>query len=258
MVVWCINKRFTDLCVSAALSAVKDTVNVPWRHLSSSPAASSSSGSEQRPRTPPLPGAGGGLGNQVLVMAPGEGSGGGGGGGGSGGGGSGGRKKLRVKKEKASATAAVYAQPIISSSSSTAREESASDTPDEEQQQLGTSEIPERVEQEQLFSAERTLDTSPIEDTLEPAKAPVEEEEEEVQTMPKRVLMQKHFKIALEEIRPSASEEGSLPELRKWAEQFGEGGKRRGKKSGFGKGFGFSDEPVKDRDTGYGKVKQDD
>lgn len=183
-------------------------------------------------------------------MAPEEGSGGGGGGGG-------GRKKLRVKKEKASATAAVYAQPIISSSSSTAREESASDTPDEEQQKLGTSEIPERVEQEQLLSAERTLDTSPIEDTLEPAKVPVEEEEE-VQTMPKRVLMQKHFKIALEEIRPSASEEGSLPELRKWAEQFGEGGKRRGKKSGFGKGFGFSDEPVKDRDTGYGKVKQDD
>lgn len=217
-----------------------------------------SSRSEQRPRTP-LPGAGagtgagggggggGGLGNEILVMAPGEG----------GGGGGGGRKKVRVKKEKASSTAtATYAQPIVSS---TAREESASasDTPDEEQQ-LGTSETPERAEQEQLLSADRTRDTSPIEDTPEPVKAPMEEEEEVVQTMPKRVLMQKHFKIALEEIRPSASEEGSLPELRKWAEQFGEGGKRKGKKSGFGKGFGFSDEPVKDRDTGYGKVKQDD
>lgn len=186
---------------------------------------------------------GGGLGNEVLVMAPGE-----GGSGGGGGGGGGGRKKVRVKKEKASATAA---QLIVS----TAREAPASDTPaPDEEQQLGTSETPERVEQEQLLSADRTLDTCPIEDTPEPAKAPMQEEE----TIPKRVLMQKHFKIALEEIRPSASEEGSLPELRKWAEQFGEGGKRRGKKSGFGKGFGFSDEPVKDRDTGYGKVKQDD
>ncbi|KAE8540711.1 hypothetical protein D1P53_003075 [Cryptococcus gattii VGV] len=239
------------LCVSAALSAVKDTVNVPWRHLSPLPTASSSSGSEQRPRTP-LPGAGGGgggLGNEVLVMAPGEGGSGGGGGGG------GGRKKVRVKKEKASTTAA-YTQPTVSTAREASASASASDTPaPDEEQQLGTSETPERAEQEQLLSADRTLDTSPIEDTPEPAKVPLEEE---VETMPKRVLMQKHFKIALEEIRPSASEEGSLPELRKWAEQFGEGGKRRGKKSGFGKGFGFSDEPVKDRDTGYGKVKQDD
>lgn len=210
-----------DLCVSAALSAVKDTVNVPWHHLSSLSPAPLSFASE-RPRTP-LPGGGGG-------------------------GGGGGRKKVRVKKEKASATAA-YVQPFISTA----------DAPDDEQQ-LGTSKTLERVEQEQLSSADRTRDTSPIEDTLEPVKAAMEEEEEVegVQTMPKRVLMQKHFKIALEEIRPSASEEGSLPELRKWAEQFGEGGKRRGKKSGFGKGFGFSDEPVKDGDTGYGKVKQDD
>lgn len=227
-----------DLCVSAALSAVKDTVNVPWRQLSPSSMVSSSFGSEERPRTP-LPGGngggGGGLGNEVLVMAPTEG----------GGGGGGGRKKVRVKKEKASATAS-YEESVLSA----AREES--ETPVEEQ--LGTSEAPEEVEGEQLLSADRTRDASPIEDAPEPAKTPVEEE----QTVPKRVLMHKHFKTALEEIRPSASEEGSLPELRKWAEQFGEGGKRRGKKSGFGKGFGFSDEPVRDRDTGYGKVRQDD
>ncbi|OXH21192.1 ATPase, partial [Cryptococcus neoformans] len=226
------------LCVSAALSAVKDTVNVPWRQLSPSSMVSSSFGSEERPRTP-LPGGngggGGGLGNEVLVMAPTEG----------GGGGGGGRKKVRVKKEKASATAS-YEESVLSA----AREES--ETPVEEQ--LGTSEAPEEVEGEQLLSADRTRDASPIEDAPEPAKTPVEEE----QTVPKRVLMHKHFKTALEEIRPSASEEGSLPELRKWAEQFGEGGKRRGKKSGFGKGFGFSDEPVRDRDTGYGKVRQDD
>lgn len=237
-----------DLCVSAALSAVKDTVNVPWRHLSPSSVVSSSLGSEERPRTP-LPGGdgrggrggggGGGLGNEVLVMAPTEG----------GGGGGGGRKKVRVKKEKASATAS-YGEESISSA---AREESES--PDEEQEQLGVGEVPEQVEEEQLLSADRTRDASPSEDAPEPAKPPPIEEE---QTVPKRVLMHKHFKTALEEIRPSASEEGSLPELRKWAEQFGEGGKRRGKKSGFGKGFGFSDEPVRDRDTGYGKVRQDD
>lgn len=87
----------------------------------------------------------------------------------------------------------------------------------------------------------------------------------------RRTLALKHFEVALGEIRPSSSEEGSLPELRKvnytlrekstaandvqWAEQFGEGGTQRGRKKGFGKGFGFSE--AGNRDIGYGKVAQD-
>jgi hypothetical protein len=89
--------------------------------------------------------------------------------------------------------------------------------------------------------------------------------------IPARTLTRKHFEVALSEIRPSSSEEGSLPELRKvslplsysadllWAEQFGEGGTQRGRKKGFGKGFGFADPALKsDGDKGYGKVAQDD
>lgn len=86
-----------------------------------------------------------------------------------------------------------------------------------------------------------------------------------------RTLLKKHFDVALSEIRPSSSEEGSLPELRKvsrwvpvpadkqWAEQFGEGGTQRGRKKGFGKGFGFGDASViPNREEGYGKVAQEE
>ncbi|TXT11022.1 hypothetical protein VHUM_01773 [Vanrija humicola] len=59
-----------------------------------------------------------------------------------------------------------------------------------------------------------------------------------------RLLHARHFDTALGEIRPSSSEEGTMTELRKWAEQYGEGGKKRGKKSGFGKGFGFGQEKL--------------
>ncbi|WOO78888.1 Protein MSP1 [Vanrija pseudolonga] len=59
-----------------------------------------------------------------------------------------------------------------------------------------------------------------------------------------RLLHARHFDTALGEIRPSSSEEGTMSELRKWSEQYGEGGKKRGKKSGFGKGFGFGQEKL--------------
>lgn len=59
-----------------------------------------------------------------------------------------------------------------------------------------------------------------------------------------RLLHARHFDTALGEIRPSSSEEGTMSELRKWAEQYGEGGKKQGKKSGFGKGFGFGQEKL--------------
>lgn len=105
------------------------------------------------------------------------------------------------------------------------------------------------------------------------ADKPNTEDKEPLRVLP-RVLLKKHFDIALTEIRPSSSEEGSLPELRKvsvtmrsaknladvkWADQFGEGGTQKGRKKGFGKGFGFGDLASRsDRDKGYGKVVQDE
>lgn len=57
-----------------------------------------------------------------------------------------------------------------------------------------------------------------------------------------RTLTDANFVKALKEITPSASESlGSLADLRKWNEEFGEGGKKR-KKRMWGKGrFGFID-----------------
>lgn len=80
-------------------------------------------------------------------------------------------------------------------------------------------------------------------------------EEKEEEQVPPRTLTAKHFKTALTEIRASASEDGEIAELRKWSERFGEGGTQRGKKSGFGGGFGFGDRAVKQAE--YGSVKQD-
>jgi hypothetical protein len=80
-------------------------------------------------------------------------------------------------------------------------------------------------------------------------------ESEEAKHSTDRTITAAHFKIALSEIRASASEDGEISALRKWSERFGEGGTQRGKKSGFGNGFGFGDAVVK---TGeYGKVRQD-
>jgi hypothetical protein len=58
-----------------------------------------------------------------------------------------------------------------------------------------------------------------------------------------RVLSQRHFTKALKEIIPSSSEAlGSLSELRRWNEEFGEGRVNRKKLQVWGKGtFGFVD-----------------
>ncbi|KIJ44017.1 hypothetical protein M422DRAFT_169052, partial [Sphaerobolus stellatus SS14] len=55
-----------------------------------------------------------------------------------------------------------------------------------------------------------------------------------------RVLQMSNFNKALKEITPSASESlGTLADLRKWNEQFGEGGRQQKKKM-WGRGFGFT------------------
>ena len=68
--------------------------------------------------------------------------------------------------------------------------------------------------------------------TLPPPETPVQ---------PKRVLHLRNFLQAQREITPSSSESfGSLAELRKWNEEFGEGRRDRKRRQVWGKGqFGF-------------------
>jgi len=64
-----------------------------------------------------------------------------------------------------------------------------------------------------------------------------------VPTPPSRTLHLQHFTQALKEITPSSSETlGSLSDLRKWNEEFGEGRRDRRRRQVWGKGrFGFVD-----------------
>lgn len=61
-----------------------------------------------------------------------------------------------------------------------------------------------------------------------------------------RIIHPRHFTKALKEITPSSSETlGSLADLRKWNEQFGEGRKDKRRMQVWGKGrFGFTDATV--------------
>jgi hypothetical protein len=78
-------------------------------------------------------------------------------------------------------------------------------------------------------------------------------ESEDEEEGPKRVLRMSHFEKALKEITPSASEQlGSLADLRKWNDEFGEGGRKRGKRIWGGK-FGFT---IKSGESEEGRVQQ--
>lgn len=94
--------------------------------------------------------------------------------------------------------------------------------------------IPKTVE---VTATEGESPKTEIVATLEPAQTPHQQ----------RVIHQRNFEKALKEITPSSSESlGSLAELRKWNEQFGEGRKNRKKVQVWGKErFGFRD-PSKD------------
>jgi len=70
-----------------------------------------------------------------------------------------------------------------------------------------------------------------------------------------RVLSLRHFAKALKEITPSSSESlGSLAELRKWNEEFGEGKQNRRRQQVWGRGrFGFVEYP-RSGEKGEGKM----
>jgi len=67
-----------------------------------------------------------------------------------------------------------------------------------------------------------------------------------------RILSLHHFTKALKEITPSSSEAlGSLSDLRKWNEEFGEGRKDKKRQQVWGKDrFGFTDQTEKVREEG--------
>ncbi|KAG6903215.1 hypothetical protein C0995_002758 [Termitomyces sp. Mi166 len=69
---------------------------------------------------------------------------------------------------------------------------------------------------------------------------------------PTRILHLHNFAKALKEITPSSSESlGSLAELRKWNEEFGEGNKNKKRQTFWGKGrFGFTDKADKEGEVG--------
>lgn len=67
-----------------------------------------------------------------------------------------------------------------------------------------------------------------------------------------RVLTLSHFAQAFKEITPSSSETlGSLGDLRRWNEEFGEGRKDKRKRVIWGKGrFGFNEQGLVDGEDG--------
>lgn len=163
---------YLDLCVSAALDAVKERVNVPWRSSLSSASSSSA--------VPP----------DV--------------------------QQATETQQRTAMTAEEYAvDPSLQSTMeplSEARAESTDDT------------VPSE-------SSAHTADAAADHVTTSSA----------AESTPPRMLTWKNFEKALKEITPSASEYlGSLAELRKWNDEFGEGRKER-RKQVWGKGrFGFA------------------
>lgn len=89
---------------------------------------------------------------------------------------------------------------------------------------------------ESLSAESPTVSTPTVEDDLSVANSHYHS----------RILHLRNFTKALKEITPSSSESlGSLAELRKWDEEFGEGRRDRKKRQVWGKGrFGFVDEKV--------------
>ncbi len=156
-------------------------------------------------------------------------------------------------------------------------EESGPPGPSKKQIELPKANRAESIEQE--ISEE--IDAFPnIENSSHEAVDQEATTKEEVKpAAPPRILHVKHFDIALREITPSSSEHGNLPELRKvsraellhfsagmiwlttrrlsqWAEQYGEGGSKRGKRGGYGAKFGFGQLGLEGKeDPAFGRVR---
>lgn len=127
--------------------------------------------------------------------------------------------------------------------------EATPSTPSEpvEETFLGVSSSQDASESENYLSTATAVpEATDATETTEVANSETPSEEEDITTAPpQRVLHTRNFTKALKEITPSSSESlGSLSELRKWNEEFGEGRKQR-KKQVWGKDrFGFTNQVV--------------
>lgn len=178
-----------DLCVSAALDAVKEHVDVPWRPAKQVPEDITTSTDAKSADT-----TGASTTNATGVLQP----------------------------------ATPSTEPVEASSSEPIEASSSELSPSEPSSVLDS-------------------DVSPTPETSsDPASA---------DTHPLRVLHWRHFTAALKEITPSSSETlGSLADLRKWNQEFGEGRTER-KKQVWGKGrFGFTTQTL-DGTGADGKVQ---
>jgi len=106
-------------------------------------------------------------------------------------------------------------------------------------------------------SSASTSDHVASQDTPLPRSAPETDSDTSPPADPKaeshaRTLSLHHFNKALKEITPSSSEAlGSLADLRKWNEEFGEGRKNKKRRQVWGKDrFGFTDQMGKIREEG--------
>lgn len=153
-----------DVCVAAALDAVKEGVTLPWAHVSTAPVVDTPA--TTTPPTAPSP------------------------------------------------EAVVFEEPAPAPS---IPDESPSTDP-----------------------PEATLSDSP--DFSDPASpSPPSTPSAPTPTTSPRILRPHHFTKALHEITASTSESlGTLSDLRKWNEEFGEGGSKRGNKRRWGDKFGFT------------------
>jgi SpoVK/Ycf46/Vps4 family AAA+-type ATPase len=178
-----------DLCVSAALSAVKDMVEVPWRkaradaEAASSPIPAASSNTDVGAR-------------EDLVVLP--------------------QDTEVFRQEEA------VPQPVTSALSGTSQNETehAGDrfqimAEDDDKR----SSRPAAETGSQPQTSESAAGRSPSESTTSAESTEDETNDATSDETPnlgqRRILQFKHFEVALAEIRPSSSEEGSLPELRK-------------------------------------------
>lgn len=107
--------------------------------------------------------------------------------------------------------------------------------------------VPQQMQDSQNFSTDAMADATGSARTTESVAA--EAESQTSNSTHLRSLHLRNFSKALKEITPSSSEFlGSLADLRKWNEEFGEGNKDKKRQQVWGKGkFGFtkigSDEP---------------
>lgn len=232
-----------DLCVAAALASVKDDVVVPWKQhgakASKVKPVHHATGSVHHPDTG---------GNRTPVSEPAKQP----------------KEEMPAIATEGAATPHMNAKAVDPTQNNSSAAKMLEAAHDAVLNDLKTGGMASLTQSRGFFSSATARDAKAgAAGPSDSSDSPVQENSEEAEPIEPlapqkltRILRAKHFETALGEIRPSSSEEGTIGELRKWAELYGEGGTKKGKKSGFGKGFGFGEEAISRK--GFGRVDTDD